>query len=773
MAYKINGVIRLADNGDANLGVVTATNINSTGVATATEFDGKVSKKAITEQTEGDESNVTGADELLIYDQQTDSLLRVSVDDFISASGIGTIVSDFNHVGSNSLVVTGLSTLGGVQVGAGIITASSPTGIVTFYGDGSNLTGLGDLTGATGATGADSIVPGPPGASGATGPKGDQGDAVIGGSGATGSTGIQGDVGSSGATGSTGPEGPQGSSGATGPKGDTGNSGTSVTGATGSTGPDGPPGPSVTGDPGPPGPSVTGPTGPPGPSVTGDPGPSGPPGPSVTGPPGPSGPPGPTGTFNNNSTIDTTGDIITTGDVTAGSGSGNVTINANDGGGNANVAFNHKDVTPDKDGNSQRISANVDSTSPVMTFQMAANVTTGVPVSLDTVLQLTRTEITAPSGVSFSGDGSTLTTLNATNLSSGTVDTARLPATYTKASSMTISATGGTNDLNLYSGDNIFIDAGRESGGRIFFRASNGTNSYTFAKSGQTALEGILDFENLTADRTYTFPNATGTLALTSSLVANATNAGLLDNINSTQFLRSDVSDVKTAGTLRFNDDVLLTFGNGNDAELFCNGTHMYMDLNTGIGNFYIRDGSAIRFTFNDNGAFTATGTITASSFSGNGSGLTGLPAGVPTGSIILWGISSLPSGYIKCNGQSTASYPALAALYGSNVPDLRGEFVRGWDNGRGVDSGRALGSSQADATAKNGLSMDVEPNHNHTTTNTATFSLAAGPNNFGYMSSSGTGSATGNNGSHNHTISSTNAETRPRNVALMYIIKT
>ena len=43
----------LADDGDANLGVVTATNINSTGVATATEFDGKVSEKAITEQTAG------------------------------------------------------------------------------------------------------------------------------------------------------------------------------------------------------------------------------------------------------------------------------------------------------------------------------------------------------------------------------------------------------------------------------------------------------------------------------------------------------------------------------------------------------------------------------------------------------------------------------------------------------------------------------------------------------------------------------------------------
>lgn len=50
------------------------------------------------------------------------------------------------------------------------------------------------------------------------------------------------------------------------------------------------------------------------------------------------------------------------------------------------------------------------------------------------------------------------------------------------------------------------------------------------------------------------------------------------------------------------------------------------------------------------------------------------------------------------CNGQSTAAYPALAAVIGANVPDLRGEFIRGADLGRGVDLGRLLGSYQGDA---------------------------------------------------------------------------
>ena len=73
----------------------------------------------------------------------------------------------------------------------------------------------------------------------------------------------------------------------------------------------------------------------------------------------------------------------------------------------------------------------------------------------------------------------------------------------------------------------------------------------------------------------------------------------------------ASAGDVMT-GDLRFNDNVLLTLGTGADAELFCNGSHMYMDLNAGISNFYIRDGSTTRFTFDDVGHFTATGNVTA-----------------------------------------------------------------------------------------------------------------------------------------------------------------
>ncbi|MCI4203156.1 tail fiber protein, partial [Dickeya dianthicola] len=62
------------------------------------------------------------------------------------------------------------------------------------------------------------------------------------------------------------------------------------------------------------------------------------------------------------------------------------------------------------------------------------------------------------------------------------------------------------------------------------------------------------------------------------------------------------------------------------------------------------------------------------------------------------WPQAVAPSGWLKCNGQAfdKALYPKLATAYPSGVlPDLRGEFIRGWDDGRGVDSGRGLLSAQ------------------------------------------------------------------------------
>jgi microcystin-dependent protein len=131
--------------------------------------------------------------------------------------------------------------------------------------------------------------------------------------------------------------------------------------------------------------------------------------------------------------------------------------------------------------------------------------------------------------------------------------------------------------------------------------------------------------------------------------------------------------------------------------------------------------------------------------------------ASILPGQIVMWGTSVPPAGWLECNGQSTAGYPNLTALFGTNLPDLRGEFVRGWSNNRTtVDYPRNILSAQG---------QDIQP---HTHSYTAV----------GIMPRTG---FTYNPSEEAQTISSSTAnagtagsvETRPRNVALMFIIKT
>ena len=79
----------------------------------------------------------------------------------------------------------------------------------------------------------------------------------------------------------------------------------------------------------------------------------------------------------------------------------------------------------------------------------------------------------------------------------------------------------------------------------------------------------------------------------------------------------------------------------------------------------------------------------------------------IPVGAIVYFANSSAPTGYLKANGAAlnrttySALFAAIGTYYGSgsstsfNIPDLRGEFIRGWDDSRGVDSGRAIGTFQ------------------------------------------------------------------------------
>lgn len=81
----------------------------------------------------------------------------------------------------------------------------------------------------------------------------------------------------------------------------------------------------------------------------------------------------------------------------------------------------------------------------------------------------------------------------------------------------------------------------------------------------------------------------------------------------------------------------------------------------------------------------------------------------VMVGGVVFFASTTTPLGYIKANGAavSRTTYANLFTMIGTvfgagngsttfNVPDLRGEFIRGWDDGRGVDAGRVFGSAQS-----------------------------------------------------------------------------
>jgi microcystin-dependent protein len=139
----------------------------------------------------------------------------------------------------------------------------------------------------------------------------------------------------------------------------------------------------------------------------------------------------------------------------------------------------------------------------------------------------------------------------------------------------------------------------------------------------------------------------------------------------------------------------------------------------------------------------------------------------VPAGAVLPFAQNSAPDGWLKCNGAAVSRttyatlFAAIGETYGAGdgsttflLPDLRGEFVRGWDDARGVDAGRAIGSTQADDFKAH--NHDIPVGYGGSYTNDRLRRHEA-------TSNTGTFTAMANTGG---------TDTRPRNVALLYCIK-
>lgn len=160
-------------------------------------------------------------------------------------------------------------------------------------------------------------------------------------------------------------------------------------------------------------------------------------------------------------------------------------------------------------------------------------------------------------------------------------------------------------------------------------------------------------------------------------------------------------------------------------------------------------------------------------------------PANGITGQLLVFGGTGCPSGgWFVADGTavSRTTYSALFAvtstIFGAgdgsttfNLPDLRGAFVRGVDSGRGLDSGRAFGSFQADAFASHSHGVN-DPGHSHQSGVLAAVNAAGFNNSSPFGSLGGTTITTSVSTTGISIAAAGGAETRPKNVALLYCIK-
>lgn len=170
---------------------------------------------------------------------------------------------------------------------------------------------------------------------------------------------------------------------------------------------------------------------------------------------------------------------------------------------------------------------------------------------------------------------------------------------------------------------------------------------------------------------------------------------------------------------------------------------------------------------------------------------------GVPTGAVASFARNTAPSGWLECDGSAVnrTTYASLFAAIGTTfgagdgsttfgLPDLRGEFARGWDHGRGVDAGRAFGAAQTadEADHYHGTGVFTDGSNDDIELLTRDWSVGGLiPTRLvnGNANAKITGTTTGDTSASDKATGTTDAlsvgtgETRPRNVALMFCIKT
>lgn len=227
------------------------------------------------------------------------------------------------------------------------------------------------------------------------------------------------------------------------------------------------------------------------------------------------------------------------------------------------------------------------------------------------------------------------------------------------------------------------------------------------------------------------------------------------------------------------NTDYELIFGNPTLAEPNIFSIIVKKD---GTNNLYIKnnyngsDNSSPLWIDRSTGAVNIgtlnVGAINNISTGGTGGTTSANRNTIPAGAIMMFSSATIPQGWLECDGSEQFIsdyrdlYTVIQQIYKTNssldetskfqLPDLRGIFVRGWDHGKGIDSGRDLGTFQDDE-------LESHTHPFYWGQNSGTPLNTTGNDVQNYNSEGIAGSHIGNTGG---------TETRPKNIALVYCIK-
>ena len=209
-----------------------------------------------------------------------------------------------------------------------------------------------------------------------------------------------------------------------------------------------------------------------------------------------------------------------------------------------------------------------------------------------------------------------------------------------------------------------------------------------------------------------------------------------------------------------------------------------------------LEDDDIILISQNQGGGSFTSKSITVANFttevSGGGAGVDT----TPTGTIHIWPQAIIPAGYLECNGAAISRttfadlFALLSSVYGNgngsttfNIPDYRGEFLRGWSHGSTNDPDRLIRTDRGDAVSGDNIGTkqsDQLEAHLHNLFGATTVGAVKGlkeatAKGIGAASSTASLAYTQTIGSSGVDCLSTTGgnENRPRNINVMYLIKT